>query len=57
MRMRSSSPLISIHLINYNCQPFLKQAVESALQQSLTDFELIIADDGSQDESQNLIKS
>ncbi len=55
--MRSSSPLISIHLINYNCQPFLKQAVESALQQSLTDFELIIADDGSQDESQNLIKS
>ncbi|NBW98034.1 glycosyltransferase, partial [bacterium] len=50
MRMRSSSPLISIHLINYNCQPFLKQAVESALQQSLTDFELIIADDGSQDE-------
>lgn len=49
--MVSQSPLVSIHLVNYNCGPYLKEAVDSALQQTIADFEFIIADDGSKDES------
>lgn len=49
--MVSKLPLVSIHLLNYNCEPYLKDAVTSALQQTIQDFEFIIADDGSNDES------
>lgn len=35
----------------YNCEPFIKQCIESILEQSFRDYELILIDDGSTDGS------
>ena len=40
---------ISVILPVYNSQKFIKQAIESVLGQTFTDFELIIVNDGSTD--------
>ncbi len=47
----TSSPLISIILPVFNAQPYLRQAVESMLSQTLRNFELIVLEDGSTDDS------
>ncbi|MBF2072893.1 MAG: glycosyltransferase [Synechococcales cyanobacterium C42_A2020_086] len=44
-------PLISVLLSVYNAERYLAQAVESILNQTLTDFEFLITDDGSCDRS------
>lgn len=49
--------LISIILDNYNYARFLPQAIDSVLAQSYEEWELIIVDDGSTDESQNIIQA
>ncbi len=41
----------------YNAAAFLAEAIESILQQTLRDFELIIVDDGSTDATLNIIES
>jgi glycosyltransferase involved in cell wall biosynthesis len=45
------SPKVSVLLPVYNAGPFLRQAIDSILNQSFADFELIIIDDGSTDNS------
>lgn len=47
-------PLISIVLPAYNAEKTIGQCVESILSQSFKDFELIIVDDGSTDQTYNL---
>jgi glycosyltransferase involved in cell wall biosynthesis len=47
----------SIVIINYNYARFLQQAIESALNQTYRDKEIIIIDDGSTDNSAEVIKS
>ena len=42
-------PLISVVLPVFNAQPYIKEAVRSILDQTFTDFELIIVNDGSTD--------
>lgn len=49
--------MISVIIPTYNRYSFLKKAVQSVLMQSLKDFELIIVDDGSTDETKELILS
>ncbi len=49
--------LISVIIPTYNRKNFLKIAVESVLNQTYKNFELIIVDDGSTDDTENLIKS
>lgn len=49
--------LASVLLPNYNNASFLKEAIDSVLNQSFTDFELVIIDDGSTDNSIEIIKS
>jgi len=51
------SPLISVIIPTYNRQQFLVKAVESILNQTITDFELIIVNDGSVDDTGEWIKS
>ena len=48
---------VSILLTSYNHAQFLRQSIESILSQSFEDFELFIVDDGSIDESAEIIHS
>ncbi len=48
-------PLVTVYITNFNYGGYIKKAIESVLQQSKQNFELIIIDDGSTDESVNII--
>lgn len=43
------NPQISIIVPVYKAEPYLHRCVDSILNQTFTDFELILVDDGSQD--------
>jgi glycosyltransferase involved in cell wall biosynthesis len=49
-------PLISVVIPAYNHQRFVGKAVESVLNQTCSDFELIIVNDGSTDKTEDVIK-
>lgn len=53
--MRSRPPRVSVILPCYNGEAFLREAVQSILDQTFTDFELVIVDDGSTDASPVLL--
>ncbi|NER50667.1 MAG: glycosyltransferase [Symploca sp. SIO1A3] len=53
----SNNPLVSILINNYNYGRFLSEAIDSALKQSYSNIEVIVVDDGSTDNSQEVIKS
>ncbi len=55
--MDASSPLVSIILPTYNRAYIVGRAIESILSQSFTDFELIIVDDGSSDNTEQVVNS
>ena len=48
--------LVTVYITNFNYGKFIEQAVESVLKQSLDDFEIIIIDDGSTDNSREIIE-
>ena len=50
-------PLISVIIPTYNRKNIIQKAITSVLNQSYTNFELIIIDDGSNDGTYNLLKS
>lgn len=50
-------PAVSIILPNYNHANFLKQRIDSILNQTFADFELLIFDDASKDKSQEIINT
>lgn len=49
-------PTVSICMPTYNYAPYLEQAIQSALCQTYRDFELIIIDDCSTDDSRQIIR-
>lgn len=49
-------PKISIILPSYNSAPYLKEALESVFRQSYGDFELIVINDGSTDNTADILK-
>jgi glycosyltransferase involved in cell wall biosynthesis len=51
------SPLVTILINNYNYGRFLRDAIESALNQSYGKVEVVVVDDGSTDESRDIISS
>jgi len=50
-------PRVSIVMPVFNAAPFLREAIKSMLEQSFDAFEFIIINDGSTDESQEIIRS
>jgi glycosyltransferase involved in cell wall biosynthesis len=51
------NPTVSILLPVYNGAAYLRESLESILRQTYHDFELIIIDDGSCDDSAQIIQS
>jgi glycosyltransferase involved in cell wall biosynthesis len=51
------SPLVSTIINNYNYGRFLREAIDSALNQTYPNLEIIVVDDGSTDDSREIIDS
>lgn len=55
--MLKNYPLISVIITTFNVEKYIKEAIDSVLQQTIQDFELVIVDDGSTDFTVNEIES
>ena len=55
--MKSSIPLVTVLIPVYNGEKFLAEAIDSVLNQTFSDFELLIVNDCSTDKSRNIINS
>ncbi len=56
MQRSSSIPTVSVVMPVYNTQRYVRQAVESVLAQTFEDFELLALDDGSSDNSLEILR-
>ncbi|WP_418502600.1 glycosyltransferase family 2 protein, partial [Flagellimonas sp.] len=54
--MNCSFPTVTVYLVNHNYEKYVRQAIDSVLNQSFQDFELIIIDNGSTDGSGRIIE-
>ena len=57
MEQSTKRPLISVLMCVYNGDKYLKEAIDSIIGQTCTDFEFIIVNDGSTDSSRDIILS
>lgn len=57
MQNKSSKPLVSVIMPTYNSAHYIRQAVESILSQTLSNFEFIIINDASRDKTPSIIRS
>ena len=48
---------ITVLMPAYNCEKYIRDAIDSVLTQTFTDFEFVIVNDGSVDETEKIIKS
>src|SRR5450830_803139 len=53
----TTQPLVSVLLPVYNGELYIREAIESILAQTYSNFELIIINDGSSDDSERIINS
>jgi glycosyltransferase involved in cell wall biosynthesis len=51
-----TAPRVSVFMASYNGKAYLAEAVQSVLKQTLTDFELVIVDDGSDAETLDILR-
>ena len=54
--MNAYASRVTVLMPVYNCERYLREAINSILQQTFTDFDLLIIDDGSTDESVAVIQ-
>ena len=54
--MKNNSPKVSIILPTYNRAHIIEKAIQSVLNQTYQDFEIIIIDDGSKDDTEKIIR-
>lgn len=50
-------PRISVIIPAYNCDQYISEAIESVLAQTETGYEIIVVDDGSQDQTASVVKT
>ena len=55
MNSNANMPLVSVVLACYNHEKYIGEAIDSIMEQTYSNFELIITDDGSSDDSRNVI--
>ncbi len=55
--INAHNPLVSVILPVYNAEKYLRDAIRSVLDQTLNDFELLLIDDGSSDNSLAIMRS
>ncbi|GAC1311637.1 MAG: hypothetical protein NVSMB24_31570 [Mucilaginibacter sp.] len=55
--MSLNNPEVTVLMPAYNAAKYIGEAIESVLRQTFTDFELLIVNDGSTDETANIIRS
>jgi len=51
------SPRVTVLMGVYNGEKYLAEAIRSILEQTLSDFEFLIVDDGSTDSSRQIVES
>lgn len=56
MSSNEHTPVVSVVLTSFNHQDYIAEAIDSVLAQTFTDFELIVIDDCSQDDSDAVIR-
>lgn len=54
---KKHNPLVSVIIPNYNHAPFLRERIDSVINQTYPNFEIIILDDNSTDNSKEIIES
>ena len=57
MASRMNNPTVSVIVPNYNHQAFLKQRLDSILNQTYQDFEMLLLDDCSPDNSRDILEA
>ena len=53
-QMKETAPLVSVIMPAYNAAPFIKEAISSVIAQTVTDWELLVIDDGSSDNTREI---
>ena len=53
----AQSPTVSVIMPAYNVEAFIVQALESACNQTISDIEIIVVDDGSEDNTARIVKA
>lgn len=57
MHMTKAKPTVSVIIPSYNCEPYIAETINSVLNQSFKDIELIVVDDGSTDRTREIVAS
>lgn len=56
LKIKTFNPKVSIIILSYNQEEYIKEAISSALNQTYTNLEIIISDNGSTDSTKQIIK-